>query len=231
MPCCGKKVEKQRELRVMGTGFAIFNGIQSLTVMILCAVSVHYFGRTNISAFLPVDMISLFISVIILGFIIIVVGWVAAVNNTGLGWIVFHCCMGVLLVIEVVLAMSTSNFQNFIKTVTTTWETFDDTTRAELQSDLTCCGLTNLTDNPSLPCPNRATHGCMNELRFLFTKIRWITSTAMFVCFVFGIFIDMSGYAMCIHPEKISLEEQQAVDAADISLIDEEENFRNPFLI
>ncbi|EAY20010.1 Tetraspanin family protein [Trichomonas vaginalis G3] len=230
MPCCSK-IPKNKELKVFGIGFAIINGIQSIAVMILCAVAVHYFGKTNISSFLPVDMISLFISVIILGFIIIVVGWVAAVNNTGLGWIVFHCCMAVLLIIEVFLVVSTSSYSGFVKTVSNNWYSFDDPTKYELQSDLSCCGLSNSTDSPALPCPGSSTKPCMKELTSLYNRIKRITSTAMFVCFIFGIFIDMSGYAMCINPEKISLEEQQDADAVDVSLIDEEENFRNPFVI
>ena len=190
-----------------------------------------FFATTNISSFLQIDIISMIISVIILCFIIVVVGWTAAINNTGLGWIVFHCCMGVLIVIEVILSISTANFEGYVKTFGETWDKADDLLKSELQDDLLCCGYLNTSDRPALPCPNKVTASCLVMFKDLFLKIRWVTSTSMFVCFIVCLFIDLAAYAMCIHPDIISLEEQQNEDEIDVDIIDIEENFVTPMTI
>ena len=228
--CCVKKIEPKDEVRVMGTGFIFINIFQVIAVAILCGYSIHFLSENNIGSFLAIDVISLLISVVILCFIIAVVGWVSAVNNTGLGWIVFHCCMGVLLIIEIVLAITTADYNSIVKTVEETWDFSDDLLRQELQQDLRCCGYYNTSDRPALPCPSDSV-SCMEKVRDLFSAIRWVASTSMFCCFIFGFFIDMAGCAMCVHPDTISLEEQQLNDEVDINKIDLEENFGNPFVI
>lgn len=229
--CCKEKVEPKDEVRVIGDWFKGVNTFASIGIIILCGFSMSFFESTNISSFLPIDIISMIISVIILCFIIVVVGWTAAINNTGLGWIVYHCCMGVLIIIEVILSISTANFDGYIKTFGETWDTADDSTKSELQSGLLCCGYLNVSDRPALPCLNKVSVSCLSKFKELFLKIRWVTSTSMFVCFIICLFIDMAAYAMCIHPDIISLEEQQREDEINVDIIDAEENFVAPLAI
>ena len=228
--CCSP-IPLNKELKVFSKTFIIFNAIISILSIASCAISVHYLGKTNVTNFLPVDTISLLISIIILCFIIIVVGWVAAVNNTALGWIIYHVCMVVLLLILFIVAIATSNSDSLVETVKDTWVYSDIDTRAELQSDLQCCGYANSSDNPALPCPNNIDVGCKSKITNLFADIRWICSTALFLLFIFCLFIEMSGCAMCVHPDTISMEEQQRDDIINISEIEDDTNFRNPFLI
>lgn len=230
--CCKcSPVPPDKELHVLSKSFIIVNGLMSIFVGLTCAIAVAFLNKTNISAFLSIDIVSLFISVIILCFIIIVVGWVAGVNNTGLGWIIYHICMVVLLLIMIVLSLSTANISSFTSAVNEAWDSANNALKSELQTDLTCCGFYNTTDRISEPCPSGADESCYSALHKLFAQLRFATSGMIFVLFILGVFIDMSGCAICVHPEKISMEEQQQDDAVNLDDLEDESNFRNPFLI
>jgi len=226
--CLCKRVPISKEKYVVSVGFIILNLIQSIFVMFLCGLSVHYFSKTNIAYFLAVDVISLLIAVIILGFMIIVVGWAAALTNTGLGWVMFHSCMTVLLSIEILLSILTSDPTSVMNSVATTWANADNDTKLVFQNDLQCCGFNDINDQPAYPCNSQS--GCLEKLGEIFKIIRWVTSTAMFICFIFGLFVDLMGVAICFQPELISLDEQQREENLEINF-ELEDNYRNPFQI
>ena len=217
------KVKPSNEKYVVSVSFIILNIIQSILVMFLCSVSIYYFSMTNISYFLAVDVISLFIAVIILGFMLIVVGWAAALSNTGLPWVMFHICMIILLFIEILLSLATSDYTGLLNTISSTWELAEDSTKTIFQDDLQCCGLLNITDRASGICPNDRTVGCLFKLKDIFIIIRFLTSTAMFICFMFGVFIDMLACAIGFQPDVISIEEQMKEEVNNINFNDEDE--------
>ena len=207
MPCC-RKIKPSEEKQAISKMFVVFNILQSIAIMILCSISIHFFSKANISSFIPVDIVTLFIAVIILSLILIVVGWSSAISNTSLAWTVFHCFMFILLIIELAVCLFTSNADGFIVSAGKNWVQSDFETRMEMQSDLNCCGFQNSTDNPAGDCASKTDKGCKESMSELFISLRNVASVAMFVCFVFGLFIDFAGFALCYHPETFTLEDQ-----------------------
>ena len=77
----------------------------------------------------------------------------------------------------------------------------------------------------------RAQRGCYYALLDLYYSIRLILSASMFILFILCFFLDMSGCAICIHPETVSMEQQQQDNAILFDDIEDDTRFRNPFLI
>jgi hypothetical protein len=190
------------------------NLFQALIVMTLCGLSVGYFSLTNLNEFLSVDSITLFIAVIFLSSIIAIVGWASAVSNALFSWIFFHLFMVSLLAIELVVSHFATELSAFLISASHVWEKSDDGERSELQIDLGCCGLANVTDRPAGNCPPGIETGCLQKLEDLLANLKNVASVAMFFCFVFGLFIDFAGCAICFHPETLTLadHEREQVD-------------------
>lgn len=208
--------------------FMFFIVIQSLTVTVLCIVSISYFTKTNVNIFLSVDIITLFIAVIILSIILIVVGWGSAVSNTTFAWYFFHFFMFALLIIEIMVSLYTSNLSSFMKTATHIWSKNEEDERLELQDGLKCCGLTNFTKPSNANnCPIAATESCLDRLRSILVTLRNTSIVAMFVCIVVGIFIDFVGCALCFHPDTFTLAEQELEELSTPPI--DFQNHENPF--
>lgn len=215
--------------RAMIRSFIYINSFQAVMVIILCFLSVGYFSRTNISDFLSVDLITLLMSVVMLSLIVIVVGWASAVSNATFAWVFFHLFMFSLLLIEVIICFFASELSIFVRSAADLWESSEEQDRTELQLELHCCGLANITDRPAGKCPDGATEGCIQKLEQTLTMLRNTTAVAMFVCFVLGLFIDFAGCAICLHPDVVTLAEHER-EMADIAATQVEmEGLSNPF--
>lgn len=210
--------------------FIYINSFQAVIVIILCFLSVGYFSRTNISDFLSVDLITLLMSVVMLSLIVIVVGWASAVSNATFAWIFFHLFMFSLLLIEVIICFFASELSTFVPSAADLWKSSEERDLVELQSELHCCGLANITDSPAGGgCPDGATEGCIQKLEQTLIMLRNTTAVAMFVCFVLGLFIDFAGCAICLHPDVVTLAEHER-EMADIAATQVEmEGPSNPF--
>ena len=229
---CGRRcrtLSLAEEKKAMIRTFMVFNSFQAILVIILCFLSIDYFHTTNFSDFFSVDLITLLMSVVMLALIVIVVGWASAVSNATFAWVFFHLFMVALLLIEVVICFFTSEFSIFMRSAADVWNTSDDEEKRDLQTDLHCCGLANITDRPVGECPNGATSGCLEKLEDILTTLKNTASVAMFVCFVLGLFIDFAGCSICFHPDVVTLADHER-EMADIAAHQMElDGFSNPF--
>lgn len=174
-------------------------------------------------------METLFIAVVILALILLIVGWSSAINNTTCLWSVFHGFMGFMLIIEIIVCLIASNFNGFMKDLESEWSQSEDAEKSEIQADLVCCGLNNLTDRCVLPCPDGASQGCLNVLQDMILTVRNAASVALFVCFTFGLFIDFVGCAICFHPDTINFEDHEKELALNDGRVLDIDAFDNPF--
>ena len=220
----------QEEKTLLMSMFKYFIIIQSFVVTVFCILSITYFSKVNISSFLSVDIVTLFIAVIFLSLILIVVGLGASISNTSFTWYIFHAFMLILLIIEVAVTLYASDMSSFVKTASEIWMRGDEEERVMLQQELNCCGLKNFTvPNEDNRCLSKAESACIDKIRNTLEKIRNVSSVAMFVCLSFGIFIDFLGCAICFHPETISFAKQER----ELDQLEAQQNdlklFSNPF--
>lgn len=209
----------EQEKGVMIRGFIVFSVLQSVAIVVLCSVSIYFLQIANISFFLPVDIVTLMIGIIFLSIIVVIVAWSSALVNMSCLWAVFHSFMIVLLLIEMVICMYTSNVSQFFDAAENSWAKSDDTEKSETESDLQCCGFYNTTDRPGKNCPKEYTKACGDKFSELMITIRNTASVALFVTFVFGMFIDFAACAICFHPDTITLEEHEREESLAIGVI------------
>lgn len=217
--CCFRrkcrKIQPHEEQGVMTKAFMVFLVIQTITLGILCGITVYALLAVNFDWFLPFDLLTLIIAVIILSILILVTGIASAVSNTVLAWMLFHAFMGVLLVVEILTSWFSSDVGGFLVLAESTWRQAIETDISELQDDLMCCGFENITDHPAtVMCQNDYTQCCRDKLHGIMLTIRNTASVAMFVDFVFAMFIDFAGCAICFHPDTVTLDEQMKEDDA-----------------
>ncbi|OHT03631.1 Tetraspanin family protein [Tritrichomonas foetus] len=209
MCCRCKKIYPQQEKEIMIKSFIVFILIQTIFAVGLCIISILYLEVTNFSWFMPIDMITLMIAVIILSLIVFIVGWASASSNTTFAWVWFHCFMFALLFIEMIISWFSSDVNNIMNLAQKAWDTSYIEDRIELQEDLNCCGFANTTDMPGEKCPpGDDVVGCKVKLGNLMSQIRDTASVALFVDFVFAMFIDFAGCAICFHPDVVTVEDQ-----------------------
>lgn len=219
MGCC-KKIRPEEEKQVMVKAFILLLVLQTVFVIILCVIAISNLNRANFSWFLPVDIITMLISVILMALILLVVGCASASSNIGFAWGAFHVFMFIFLVIELIISWFSSNVDGFVAAAGKTWSVADDDERAEMEGDLLCCGFINSTDRPALPCPTKDSPGCRDPLVRLLGAIRDTASVALFVDFVLAMFIDFVGCSICFHPNVVTFddqirEEQQLIEPQD----------------
>ncbi|OHT03547.1 Tetraspanin family protein [Tritrichomonas foetus] len=207
MCCKCKKIYPHEEKKLMVKMFVGLTIIQAFVCIALCSVSVIFIQSTNLTWFLPIDILTLMIAVIILSMILFIVGISSAVSNTTFAWVWFHFFMIILLFIEMVISWFTSDIGNLITLSQKTWIHSFDEERSEIQSDLLCCGFANSSDYPAKPCMEDHLIGCQVKLLSLSTTIRDVASIALFVDFIFALFYDFMGCAICFHPEVITFDQ------------------------
>lgn len=224
-----KRITKEKEKACVINFFSVLSTVQTLIVMVLCIVVIVFLSKANISTFLSLDLTTLCFAVIILGFILLVVGWASSHANTGLSWIVFQVSMVLLLIIEIAVCFGIADSSGIMSSIATKWESSDVQTLLDLQQDLGCCGLYNVTYLAVDPCPLGADQGCYQKLDYLISEIRLLTTSLMFLCFLFGFFVDLFGCAICFHPDKISVEER-GLEETELTLEELEEyaEFKEP---
>ena len=198
-----------QEKKVMINSFIVFSVFQTIFVIILCGLSIWYLSNANISFYLPVDITTLLMGIIFLSLILVIVAWSSALNNNYCLWAVFHSFMILLLLTEMTICMLTSNVASILSQAQHAWYTADRTERIDLQLDLTCCGFNNLTDYSEVPCPDGADQPCAQKIQDHMENLRNTASVALFVCFVFGMFIDFAGCGICFHPDTITFAEHE----------------------
>ena len=206
MLCC--KVSPREEKYLMIKFFIAFIFIQTIFALVLCGLSIAHLTTTHLSWFIPIDLITILIAVVILSLIVLILGVASATGNATFAWVWFHLFMIVLLGFEIVVSWFCSDANAIAQQAKLAWETSCDDDREEIQMDLTCCGFSNPNDKPVSPCPQGAYVGCEERLYSVILNIRDIASIALFVDFVFALFIDFAGCAICFHPEVVTLKDQ-----------------------
>ena len=222
-------IHPSEEESLMSKGFVLFCIVNFIVIIVLCSISITYITKTNVTSLLSVDVETIFIAVVFLAIIILIVGWSSATNNNFCLWLIFHVFMVVLLLLEVVVCLFTSNFQGFSQSLESEWGIIDEAQKNEIQIDLNCCGLHNITDQSVEPCPRNAENGCLNALDNVLYTVRNAASVAMFVCFTLGLFIDFAGCAICFHPDTINFEEHEKEQAMNDGRALDADAFNNPF--
>ena len=201
-----------QEKKVMINGFIVFSVIQTIFVIILCSISMAYLSNADVSFYLPVDIATLLIGIIFLSLILVIVAWSSALNNNYCLWAVFHCFMIFLLLTEMAICILTSNVESILQQAQNAFYKADVSERINLQLDLNCCGFLNTSDHEELPCPDGTDVCCAARIQNHMENLRNTASVALFVCFVFGMFIDFAGCGICFHPDTITYDENMMDD-------------------
>jgi hypothetical protein len=167
--------------------------------------------KADLNWFLPYDLLTIIIAVVILSLIILVTGLASAVSNTLFAWILFHAFLGILLLVELLTSWITSDPKTILDAAHQTWLAAGADEITEMQLSLHCCGFGNETDRPSdSDCPDAPLESCRSKLNRTITVMRDVASVSMFVDFVFALFIDFAGCGICFHPDVITLEQVRA---------------------
>lgn len=204
---CGNfKILPSQEKQVITNLFIAFAVFQTIGLITLCGITIYYIYQTNVRFFLQVDLLSLVIAVVILGILILVVGWSSAKTDTWMLWLLFHFFMILLLLIEMILSWYSSDVQGFLSAARKTWDTGLDEAISEIEADLQCCGFANSTDSP-VDCRESWENGCQRKLQSIMIGIRNTASVSLFVDFVFAMFLDFMGCAICFHPTVVHIGE------------------------
>lgn len=205
--CRCKKIYPAEEKRIMIRAFIIFICLQTFFVIALCVTAILYLNATDFTWFMPIDIMTLFIAVIILSLIVLIVGWSSASSNMTFAWFFFHLFMFSLLLIELIISWFSSDVKNFMKLARSSWETSTGDERWRKQDQLKCCGFFNSTDMNEGECEPEIPP-CNEVFLLKLTALRDVASIALFVDFVFAMFLDFAGCAICFHPDVVTFNEQ-----------------------
>jgi hypothetical protein len=204
-----RKIDPAEESGVMVKAFIGLLLVQTIAIFAICGVLVSRLIKADLNWFLPYDLLTLVIAVVILSLIIFATGLASATSNTLFAWILFHVFLGVLLLVELITSWIASDTEGFLTAAHQTWLTaaVDDIT--EFQLDMQCCGFNNETDRPpGTACPDDTEDvSCHSVLWDAILLMRDIASVSMFVDFVFALFIDFAGCGICFHPDIVTLED------------------------
>jgi hypothetical protein len=204
-----RKIDPAEENGVMVKAFVGFLLCQTVAIFVLCGLLVARLIKADLNWFLPYDLLTLVIAVVILSLIILATGLASASSNTLFAWVLFHVFVGVLLLVELITSWIASDTEGFLAAAHQTWLTaaVDDIT--DFQMGMGCCGFNNATDRPpDTACPEDADDvSCHSVLWDAILVMRDIASVSMFVDFVFALFIDFAGCGICFHPDVVTLED------------------------
>lgn len=206
--CCCRKVYPHEEKNLLIKFFVTFICIQTVFVLILCGLCIAQLSLVDLSFFISIDLTTMMISGVFLSLIVLIIGWAAATNNNTFAWAFFHIFMVLFMVFEITVSWFSSDAFSFAKEAEGVWYSAFDDERAEMQTDLTCCGFKNMTDKPSLPCPQNAEVGCQVKLGYIVKYVQDIATVCLFVDFVFAVFLDFLACAICLNPDVVTLEDQ-----------------------
>ena len=148
-----KKFYPQDEKKLMIQVFSFFVVINCFASIGICAYTIFQCNLVNINWFLPIDIITILIALIILNIIILVVGISSAITNASFTWMFFHIFMISMLSIQLIMSYFTSNSNKVTGFAESAWINAYEDERSELQTDLLCCGFIDSTHYPYLPCP------------------------------------------------------------------------------
>ena len=204
-----RTIQPNEEVKIMAKAFIVFMIVQTIFVSSLSIISINNLQIAHFSWFFPFDLITLLIAIIILSIIILVSGISSATSNISFAWLFFHVFMFLLLLIELIVSWFSSDVNQFLDLAQEKWYSGDDEIQ-EIQNDLKCCGFLNCSDHPNDPCPINTTLGCQERLQNLMIGIRNTASIALFIDFVFALFLDFVGWAICYHPDFVTLEEYES---------------------
>lgn len=214
--------------KVIQAVFGIASTIQGIVLVVVSAWAISLIWNTNISVFVSFDILSLLCTIIILEFIVVVVGWIAAIANQVFIWAVYHLLIVILLFIEVLISISIRDVSVFLNIVDKNWAITNEGSIGLLQENLICCGLHDLTDHPVEPCPVKATNSCYSSIAEIFQDIKYVSTVMAVVFIIVTSFIDVSGFALCCHPEFVS----EDLDEPETSIdSDNYGDFAEPFPI
>jgi hypothetical protein len=195
--CHCSKIAPEREKYVMIRAFIIFLVVETIGLMVICGVSLSKVSWIGIDWVLPFDLMSMIIAVVILSLIILVTGYGAAVSNACFIWLVFHIFLGILLVVEIIICWFSADVSGFMRIAQKAWRDADEQERREMEQDLSCSSWDGVGDR-----------SCRDVLQAAFTLIRNTTAICMFIDWVLVVFMDFVGYAICFHPDVMTLEQE-----------------------
>ena len=229
--CCScRKLTSNEEKKIISYTLIVFLLAQSLFIFVICYEGIINLLRANLSLFLPIDLVTILISVAILGLLILVIGISSTKTNIFFIWILFHIFLFLMLMIELFTTWVTSDINGIMNIAKKSWGKMLLDDIAELQFELNCCGFENMIN--ASQCPVNADVPCKIKLNDLLSNIRNYVSILLFIDFIFAMFIDFMGCAICFHPE-ISTPGDKILDETPIDLTfgREFETTNSPFVV
>jgi hypothetical protein len=206
--CCRwSKIPPAQEQRIISKSFGIFLVVHSLAHITLCAVAAAQLYNADLFWFLPFDLFSIIVGLIILSLIILVAGYAAASTNTVFSWILFHVFLWALIFIEIVTPFFLSDVHSLTELAHQAWIASTREEMLDMQALWDCCGFDNTSDTPNNngTCSDTATP-CRDWIFNRLTVFRNATVISLFMDFLFILLIDFVGCGICFHPDFITLD-------------------------
>jgi len=197
--CCRNRTEAE-DSRHLALAFRIFLVIHTITLIVLYSYVVHKLGGDDVFWFLPYDLESLVIAVIVLNLLICFTGYAAASTETVFNWLLFHLFVMVLLLVEIVTAWFSSDVNGLVEYAHSVWEKQVSDDIEQLEEGLGCCGFDNITDRPVGSTNCSYTECCRAKMHDSMSFIRDTGTLVLFMDFVLVMFMDFAGCAICFHP-------------------------------
>jgi hypothetical protein len=148
----------------------------------------------------------------------LVTGIASSLSNALFAWLLFHAFMVVLLTAELLMSWLSSDHEGFLRVAHQSWLAAADEDISEVQHSFRCCGFVNVTDKPPESiCPESFDHSCQVVLTNILNTLSQTGSVAIFIDFVFAMFIDFAGCGICFHPDVVTLQQiQEETDIAEL---------------
>lgn len=203
----GKRVKKltfSDEKRIIKRTFIIFSILQFIILVVLSVLTITYLQKVNFSFFFEVDLVTLVMSIILLSAIILIVAISSAITNAMSLWVIFHFFTLILLVAELVISIFYSDTKKLTNAAKSSWDLSTDQERRDTQYNLHCCGFSTLDE----ACKNFSTITCEDKLHDIIGSLRNVASIALFVCFVFSMFVDFVSCAICLYPDMYTVNDR-----------------------
>jgi hypothetical protein len=202
--CCRPRREEEERARFV-FWFRAFVVVHTIIFALVLVGVVYALDSADVFWFLPFDLQSIVIAVIIFDLIIGISGYAAAGSDVTFLWIWFHLVVGILLVVEIGTSWLSSDIEGFINIAHETWGATGDDGIVDLETGWGCCGFDNITDRPQTIGNCSYAECCREKLGESMELIRDAASIVMFVDFILVTFMDFAGCAICFHPTALPI--------------------------
>jgi hypothetical protein len=196
----GSRRRREGKKKRIVLAFKVFVVVHTIIFTLWFGEVFRTLGAADAMWFLPFDLPSIVMAVIILDLIIGISGCAAAGSDVIILWISFQLVVAILLIIEVGTFWLFADVEGLTNIARDTWAATDAEGIPALESAWGCCGFDNTTDRPDTIGNCSYAECCREKLGKSMELVRDAASIVNFVDFILVMFMDFAGCAICFHP-------------------------------